>query len=90
MANRSDFYREALKDPRVKALLDTISFAEGSGPEGYRTMFTGKLFDTIAMAASRHRQHRWRLFQHCSWQVSDADADIQNGGKSYRDKRIYA
>ena len=47
MANRSEFYREALKDPRVKALLDTISFAEGtSGPEGYRTMFTGKLFDT--------------------------------------------
>ena len=47
MANRSEFYREALQDPRVKALLDTISFAEGtSGPEGYRTMFTGKLFDT--------------------------------------------
>ncbi len=47
MANRSEFYKEALQDPRVKALLDTISFAEGtSGPEGYRTMFTGKLFDT--------------------------------------------
>ena len=47
MANRSEFYREALQDPRVKALLDTISFAEGtSGPQGYRTMFTGKLFDT--------------------------------------------
>ena len=47
MATRSEFYREALQDPRVKALLDTISFAEGtSGPEGYRTMFTGKLFDT--------------------------------------------
>jgi len=47
MAYRSEFYKEALKDPRVKALLDTISYAEGtSGPEGYRTMYTGKLFDT--------------------------------------------
>lgn len=47
MAYRSELYKEALKDPRVKALLDTISYAEGtSGPEGYRTMFTGKLFDT--------------------------------------------
>ena len=47
MSNRLDLYKSALKDPRVKALLDTISYAEGtSGPEGYRTMFTGKKFDT--------------------------------------------
>ena len=47
MSNRIDLYKSALKDPRVKALLDTISYAEGtSGPEGYRTMFTGKKFDT--------------------------------------------
>jgi len=47
VSNRLDLYKSALKDPRVKALLDTISYAEGtSGPEGYRTMFTGKTFDT--------------------------------------------
>lgn len=47
MSNRLDLYKSALKDPRVRALLDTISYAEGtSGPEGYRTMFTGKKFDT--------------------------------------------
>ena len=47
MSNRLDLYKSSLKDPRVKALLDTISYAEGtSGPEGYRTMFTGKKFDT--------------------------------------------
>lgn len=47
MSKRVDLYKSALKDPRVKALLDTISYAEGtSGPEGYRTMFTGKKFDT--------------------------------------------
>ena len=47
MSNRLDLYKSSLKDPRVRALLDTISYAEGtSGPEGYRTMFTGKKFDT--------------------------------------------
>jgi muramidase (phage lysozyme) len=37
--------------PNARALLDTIRYAEGTGgPDGYRTMFTGRLFDDL----SRH------------------------------------
>jgi muramidase (phage lysozyme) len=37
----------ALNNPNVQAFLKTIRYAEGtSGPDGYRTMFTGKLFDS--------------------------------------------
>lgn len=36
---------EYLKNPNIKAFLDTISQAEGTaGPEGYRTMFAGETF----------------------------------------------
>lgn len=35
--------------PRQRALLDTIALAEGtSGPNGYRTMFTGRTFNSFA------------------------------------------
>ena len=38
----------ALNNPNVQAFLKTIRFAEGtSGPDGYRMMFTGKLFDSF-------------------------------------------
>jgi lysozyme len=36
---------EYLKNPNIKAFLDTISQAEGtSGPDGYRTIFAGETF----------------------------------------------
>lgn len=36
-------------DANIRAFLDAIAWAEGtSGPDGYRTMFTGKLFDSFA------------------------------------------
>ncbi|MCF7865821.1 glycoside hydrolase family 104 protein [Candidatus Woesearchaeota archaeon] len=36
-------------EPQVKALLDTIAFAEGtSGGNGYRMMYTGKLFSDFS------------------------------------------
>lgn len=37
---------QAVNNPNVQAFLRVIRFAEGTaGPNGYRTMFTGKLFD---------------------------------------------
>jgi muramidase (phage lysozyme) len=57
MSERFERYRTAVKDPRVRALLDTISYAEGtSGPEGYRTMFTGKTFDPTKTGWEHPRQ----------------------------------
>lgn len=39
----------ALKDRNVRAMLSTIRWAEGtSGPDGYRTLFGGDLFDSYA------------------------------------------
>jgi muramidase (phage lysozyme) len=36
------------KDPRIKAFLDTIAYAEGTfAPEGYRTQYTYTLFDSF-------------------------------------------
>lgn len=40
---------EHLQNPNVQAFLRMIRYAEGTaGPNGYRTMFTGKLFDGFA------------------------------------------
>ena len=44
-------YQKILKDPRARALLNTIRFAEGTaGEKGYQTMFGGGTFDDM----SRH------------------------------------
>ena len=44
-------YERILQNPKTRALLNTISYAEGtSGPDGYRTMFGGGTFDDL----SRH------------------------------------
>jgi muramidase (phage lysozyme) len=44
-------YQQLLKDPRTRALLNTIRFAEGTaGEKGYQTMFGGATFDDM----SRH------------------------------------
>lgn len=38
--------KESAMNPNMKAFLMTIRYAEGTnGPDGYRTMFTGRLFD---------------------------------------------
>ena len=40
---------DILKNPNIIAFLKTISYSEGTNtPNGYRTMFTGKLFDSFA------------------------------------------
>lgn len=39
---------EAVKNPNVRAFLQTIAFAEGTeGADGYRMMFTGQLFNSF-------------------------------------------
>ncbi|MCT7953432.1 glycoside hydrolase family 104 protein [Ancylothrix sp. C2] len=39
---------EAIKNENVRAFLQTIAFAEGTaGPNGYRMMFTGQLFNSF-------------------------------------------
>ena len=44
-------YERILQNPKTRALLNTISYAEGtSGPDGYHTMFGGGKFDDL----SRH------------------------------------
>ena len=45
--NKSD-YQKLAADPRVRALLNTIRYAEGTDkPTGYQTMFGGGLFDSF-------------------------------------------
>lgn len=51
MSDKSSRYRELLKQPQVRALLNTIRYAEGTpGPAGYQTMFGGGKFSDL----SRH------------------------------------
>lgn len=51
MTTQRQYYEELLKKPEVKALLNTIRYAEGtSGPAGYQTMFGGGKFSDL----SRH------------------------------------
>lgn len=39
----------SIKNANVRAFLDVIAFAEGTaGPDGYRTMYTGKKFNSLA------------------------------------------
>lgn len=51
MTTQKQYYEDLLKKPEVKALLNTIRYAEGtSGPAGYQTMFGGGKFSDL----SRH------------------------------------
>lgn len=51
MSDKAGRYRELLKQPQVRALLNTIRYAEGTpGPSGYQTMFGGGKFSDL----SRH------------------------------------
>ena len=51
MARSKEEYQQILKDPRARALLNTIRFAEGTaGEKGYQTMFGGGTFEDM----SRH------------------------------------
>lgn len=49
MSEKSSRYRELLKQPQVRALLNTIRYAEGTpGPSGYQTMFGGGKFSDLS------------------------------------------
>lgn len=51
MGRTKQDYQKLLKDPRTRALLNTIRFAEGTaGEKGYQTMFGGGTFEDM----SRH------------------------------------
>lgn len=51
MSEKASRYQELLKQPQVRALLNTIRYAEGTpGPAGYQTMFGGGKFSDL----SRH------------------------------------
>lgn len=51
MTDRAARYRQLLQRPQTRALLNTISYAEGTpGESGYSTMFGGGKFDNL----SRH------------------------------------
>ncbi len=51
MSDKATRYRELLKQPQVRALLNTIRYAEGTpGASGYQTMFGGGKFSDF----SRH------------------------------------
>jgi muramidase (phage lysozyme) len=51
MSDKATRYRELLKQPQVRALLNTIRYAEGTpGASGYQTMFGGGKFSDL----SRH------------------------------------
>lgn len=51
MADKTSRYRQLLQQPQVRALLNTIRYAEGTaGPAGYQTMFGGGKFNDL----SRH------------------------------------
>jgi len=51
MADKTSRYRQLLQRPQVRALLNTIRYAEGTpGESGYRTMFGGGKFNDL----SRH------------------------------------
>lgn len=46
MSSKLSRYEQLLQQPQVRALLDTIRYAEGTpGEAGYRTKFTGAQFD---------------------------------------------
>lgn len=47
--NKDDDLRVLVNNPNIRAFLDTIAYAEGtSNKNGYRTMFTGKTFNSFA------------------------------------------
>ena len=54
MADKTARYRQLLQRPQVRALLNTIRYAEGTpGESGYRTMFGGGKFSDLSQHPNR-------------------------------------